>query len=81
MAEMVYVVPAAGGRVRQPERNYRVMPEVGDFVPLDAHYERLLIAGDICRADPPTKKSSTPAEEAAAQQGKGRRPASAVSEG
>lgn len=53
--DMIYVKPAEGGRVRQPERQYRVMPEEGAWVPRDAHYERLLATGDVIAADAPTK--------------------------
>lgn len=59
MAEMIYVVPAAGGRVRQPERQDRVMPEEGAWVPLDAHYSRLLATGDVSRGEPPKEKSTS----------------------
>jgi hypothetical protein len=58
---MIYVVPAAGGRVRQPERAFRVMPAAGAFVPRDAHYERLIQSGDVIVTDPP-KKATPPAE-------------------
>lgn len=51
--EMVFVKPASGGRVLQPERHMRAMPAEGDFVPLNSHYERLLLTGDVLRADPP----------------------------
>lgn len=62
MAEMVYVVPAAGGRVRQPERQSRVMPPEGAWVPRDAHYERLIAAGDVTPADPPDAKAAAKIE-------------------
>ena len=45
--QTIYVKPADGGRVRQPERGSRVMPVVGDWVSRDMYYERLLIAGDV----------------------------------
>lgn len=53
--EMVFVKPASGGRVRQPERQMNVMPESGAYVPLNSHYERLLATGDIERAEAPQK--------------------------
>lgn len=59
--EMVFVKPASGGRVRQPERQNRVMPEEGAFVPLNAHYDRLLLTGDVIRAEAPAAEAQTPA--------------------
>lgn len=70
--EMIFVKPASGGRVRQPERLFRVMPDEGAWVPRDAHYERLLLTGDVIDAvapnedapaaetPAPTVKSETP---------------------
>lgn len=58
--DMIYVAPAAGGRVRQPERQSRVMPPEGAWVPQNAHYQRLLMAGDLSKAKPPQK--SPPAD-------------------
>jgi hypothetical protein len=55
--DTVYVKPSQGGRIRQPERNGRVMPETGDLVPRDSYYERLLIGGDIVETDPPAEPS------------------------
>ena len=49
----LFVRPRNGGRVRQPERRGQVMPAEGAFVPRDAYYERLLVAGDVVEADPP----------------------------
>lgn len=60
--EMIFVKPADGGRVRQPERQSRVMPEAGAWVPRNAHYERLLAAGDVIAAEAP--KATDPAIEA-----------------
>jgi len=85
MTDMVFVAPAAGGRVRQPERNGRVMPDSGAWVPLDSFYERLIAAGDVIRCDPPAvPDAETPTVEDrsstnAMHQGRGRR-ASAVKE-
>lgn len=45
--EIVNVKPAPGARVRQPERNNRVMPGEGDRVPRNTYYERLIISGDL----------------------------------
>lgn len=67
--EMIYVKPAAGGRVRQPERKFRVMPSEGAFVPRDAHYERLLATGDVTKCKAPAPKS-TPATAAAPEKSK-----------
>lgn len=54
--DMIFVVPAKGGRVRQPERHHNVMPEEGAFVPRNSFYERLLVTGDVSLADPPADK-------------------------
>lgn len=67
--ESIFVRPAAGSRVRQPERASRVMPESGDRVPRNSYYERLILAGDVVLADqasPPT----TPPVRAAAKRSK-----------
>jgi hypothetical protein len=56
---MIYVTPAKGGRVRQPERQSRVMPEAGAFVPRNAHYERLLQTGDVTLTDAPKPAADT----------------------
>lgn len=61
---MIYVVPAPGGRVRQPERNGRIMPEEGAFVPDDDFYQRLVAAGDVTLGAPPKKAAAAPAAEA-----------------
>jgi hypothetical protein len=50
---MIYVKPAAGGRVRMPERSSRVMPPEGAWVPRVDYYERLLICSDVAICDPP----------------------------
>ncbi|HWL06728.1 MAG TPA: DUF2635 domain-containing protein [Xanthobacteraceae bacterium] len=52
--DTVYVKPAPGGRVRQPERAGRVMPEEGDHVQRDAYYERLILGGDVVVSEPPS---------------------------
>ncbi len=51
----VYVRPAAGCRIRQPERASRVMPDSGDFVPRNSYYERLIISGDVTIGEVPSK--------------------------
>lgn len=56
----VFVKPAAGGRIRQPERGYRVMPEDGDHVPRDGFYERLILSGDVVIAEPPKPQQTRP---------------------
>lgn len=45
--DLVFIKPADGARIRQPERNSRVMPEAGDRVVRDLYYERLIITGDV----------------------------------
>lgn len=49
----VYVKPRSGGRVRMPERQFRVMPPEGSFVPRHDYYERLIVTGDLIVSDPP----------------------------
>lgn len=53
MLQTVYVKPKEGGRVRQPERNSRVMPAEGALVPRNGYYTRLILAGDVVIADVP----------------------------
>jgi hypothetical protein len=50
---IVYVKPAPGARVRQPERGFRVMPEAGDHVERNSFYERLIISGDVVECAAP----------------------------
>lgn len=61
--EMIYVKPADGGRVRQPERQSRVMPPEGGYVPRDAHYERLLATGDVIETPPPAEAAPAKSEQ------------------
>jgi hypothetical protein len=51
--QTVYVKPRAGGRVRMPDRKFRVMPAEGTIVQRIDYYERLIIAGDLIITDPP----------------------------
>jgi hypothetical protein len=45
---LVRVKPAEGATIRQPNRNYRIMPADGDIVSLDdTFYNRLIITGDL----------------------------------
>jgi hypothetical protein len=59
---LVKVIPAEGARIRQPNRNSRVMPPEGDMVNTDdMFYARLLISGDLIevkeeKEKPPVKK-------------------------
>ena len=62
--ESVYVKPAPGARVRQPNRGSRVMPAVGDNVPRDSYYEPMIASGDLVVSEPPAV--STPSEPPAA---------------
>jgi hypothetical protein len=79
----IFVTPAPGARVRMPERGSRVMPDTGDWVPRDVHYEHLLACGDIILADPqPVLPTTDDAVETASTPtaGAGRRaPATAAS--
>lgn len=52
--DTVFVKPAPGARVRQPNRGYRVMPDDGDHVPRDAFYNRLIELGDLIVSKSPT---------------------------
>jgi hypothetical protein len=47
MTEFVFVKPAEGARVRQPDRNSNVMPAEGTIVPRTVYYERLIMTGEI----------------------------------
>lgn len=58
--DTIYVKPCDGGRVRQPERNSRVMPAAGDAVPDNAYWQRRLISGDVFAAEPPAAADATP---------------------
>lgn len=45
---LIKVKPAEGARIRQPNRNFRVMPQEGDIVSTDdTYYSRLLLTGDL----------------------------------
>lgn len=45
---LIKVKPAEGARIRQPNRNFRVMPAEGDIVDTDdTYYSRLLLTGDL----------------------------------
>jgi hypothetical protein len=51
--DTVFVKPAEGGRIRQPDRNSQVMPAAGALVPRDGYYERLIASGDLIETTPP----------------------------
>ena len=56
MAAVIYVKPGEGRRIRQPNRNFRVMPDEGDYVSVDdVFYARCLAAGDVVKADDPAE--------------------------
>lgn len=62
---LVKVKPAAGARVRQPNRNYRVMPAEGDIVDTsDSYYNRLITSGDLVVVTEERAKSKPPSDEA-----------------
>jgi hypothetical protein len=73
MMDTVYVKPREGGRIRQPERNGKVMPDGGAPVPRDSYYERLLISGDVVETDPPAN-TKIPAMATAGAEAKPLRP-------
>lgn len=60
--DTVFVKPSEGGRVRQPERASRVMPDSGALVPRNNFYERLLLTGDVVETDPPKVEEAKPEE-------------------
>lgn len=73
MTNLVKVVPAEGARIRQPNRNNRVMSQEGDFVsPDDTYYSRLILSGDlvVVKDEPKTEEKETKlaAEPAPAQE-------------
>ena len=47
----VYLVPAAGLKVRHPQGGY--LPEVGDFVVLDSYWRRQLADESVSKGQPP----------------------------
>lgn len=56
--DTVFVKPADGVRIRQPNRNNRIMPADGDTVPRNDFYTRLILSGDLVESDPPKVKES-----------------------
>lgn len=62
MPEMVTVRPAAGLKIRMPERNFSHLPEEGQAVPLDAYWRARLRDGDVVEVTP----ASSPAASAPA---------------
>lgn len=61
MSNTIHVKPREGARVRQPNRNGRVMPAEGDFVSVDdTFYIRLINSGDLVVTD---EKAPTPQDE------------------
>ena len=63
---LVKVKPADGARIRQPNRNFRVMPLDGDTVDTaDSFYNRLITSGDllVVQEEPkPNNKKPPPAK-------------------
>lgn len=59
----VFVKPAEGARIRQPERNGAVMPDSGALVARDSYYERLLLTGDV--VETVLAEAAAPADDAA----------------
>lgn len=55
---MIYVKPAPGATIGQPNRNWRNMPVEGDYVDENnSYYARLLVTGDVVLAEPPGAES------------------------
>ncbi len=48
----IHVKPAPGRRIRNPDRNFRVMPEAGEEVADSIHWRRALDAGDVVIVEP-----------------------------
>ncbi len=62
---MVFVKPAEGARIRQPNRNNNVMAPEGDYVSLDdVFYNRLISSGDLVvqKEEPAAKPQAKAAE-------------------
>lgn len=62
---VVKVKPAQGARIRQPNRNFRVMSQEGDLVDQnDSYYHRLINSGDLVivreEESKPPKKGKSP---------------------
>lgn len=53
--DRVFLKPAAGLKVRNPQKDGAHMPAEGDAVTLDTHFRRLLKAGDVALATQPGK--------------------------
>jgi hypothetical protein len=53
MSETVYVRPAAGLKIRMPERGFAHLPEEGRQVPLDGYWRARLRDGDVVLASDP----------------------------
>lgn len=64
MAEMVFVRPAAGLKVRMPERGFIHLPDEGHAVPLDPYWRARLRDGDVCEVTPDAA-SAAPANSSA----------------
>ncbi len=47
MSDHVFVKPAEGMRVRDPMRNYSVLPSKGQRVPLNGFWQRRVNCGDV----------------------------------
>ena len=64
MADYKFVKAAPGARIRQPNKNSRVMPPEGDWVDMDdTYYSRMALTGDIVVVDPPTMDAGGPPAE------------------
>lgn len=62
--EKVYVVPAAGMKLRHPSKLAEQLPESGAFWPNDSFTRRRITEGSIKLAPPPAKPSAAPEQPA-----------------
>lgn len=51
----IFVVPAEGKKVRNPERGGEFLSPFGAWVPADGYWLRREKAGDVIRSEPPKK--------------------------
>lgn len=56
---LINVKPAAGRRVRMPDRDFRVMPPEGQQVPDAPYYRGLIRDGDLVIVDPKPAKAKS----------------------
>jgi hypothetical protein len=60
----IRVTPVAGARVRNPSRDFAVLPAAGDTVPDSLFWRRREIAGEVAITDPAAEPAPSPSESA-----------------